>query len=92
MKVKSESLVLQLRQHSSYLARAIVRLIVMLARAIFRSRGDFARARVNARLSGHGLYSTPHPQWSSKFQVLRQRSRKKYEKNMEIKKRKKMKE
>ena len=62
MKVKSESLVLQLRQHSSYLARAIVRSIVMLARAIFARAGDFARvwtlARAIARVSGHGLVHT----------------------------------
>ena len=41
MKAKWQSLVLQLRQHSSYLAWAIVRLIMMLARAIFRSCGGF---------------------------------------------------
>ena len=39
---------LQLRQHSSYLACAIVRLIVMLARAIFRSCGEFCTC-VNTR-------------------------------------------
>ena len=38
-----QSLVLELRQQNSYIASAISRLTVMLARAVFSSSGDFAR-------------------------------------------------